>query len=61
MWISMKNWLIAVCCLFCVTVGHAQFRVEVSGVGTTQIPVAVTPFRGNDVSVQKIAAIISIL
>ena len=58
MLISMKNWLIAVCCLFCVTVGHAQFRVEVSGVGTTQIPVAVTPFRGNDVSVQKIAAII---
>ena len=38
--------------------GYAQFRVEVSGVGTTQIPVAVTPFRGNDVSTQKIAAII---
>jgi len=54
----MKNWLIAACGLFCVTLGHAQFRVEVSGVGTTQIPVAVTPFRGNDVSVQKIAAII---
>ena len=54
----MKNWLIAACGLLCVTLGHAQFRVEVSGVGTTQIPVAVTPFRGNDVSVQKIAAII---
>ena len=37
---------------------HAQFRVEVSGVGTTQIPVAVTPFRGNDASVQKLSTII---
>jgi TolB protein len=54
----MKNWLLSVFCLLCANAGHAQFRVEVSGVGTTQIPVAVTPFRGNDVSVQKMAAII---
>ena len=54
----MKNWVMSVGLLLSFTVVQAQFRVEVSGVGTTQIPVAVTPFRGNDVSVQKIAAII---
>lgn len=36
----------------------AQFRVEVSGVGLTQLPIAVAPFRGEDQSPQKIAAII---
>ena len=54
----MKNWLISVCCLVWATMGYAQFRVEVSGVGTTQIPLAVTPFRGNEVSTHKMAAII---
>jgi TolB protein len=54
----MKNWLISLCCLLIASVADAQFRVEVSGVGTTQIPVAVTPFRGNDASAQKLATII---
>lgn len=36
----------------------AQFRVEVSGVGLTQVPVAIAPFRGEGQSPQKIAAII---
>ncbi|MEP6790274.1 MAG: Tol-Pal system beta propeller repeat protein TolB [Ramlibacter sp.] len=36
----------------------AQFRVEVSGVGLTQLPIAVAPFRGDAESPQKIAAII---
>jgi TolB protein len=36
----------------------AQFRVEVSGVGLTQIPVAVVPFRGEDAAAQKISAIV---
>lgn len=36
----------------------AQFRVEVSGVGLTQLPIAVTAFRGDDVAPQKIAAIV---
>ena len=36
----------------------AQFRVEVSGVGLTQIPVALVPFRGEDTAVQKISAIV---
>lgn len=36
----------------------AQFRVEVSGVGLTQLPIAVAPFRGDDAAPQKIGAIV---
>ena len=36
----------------------AQFRVEVSGIGLTQLPIAVTSFRGDDQSPQKIGAIV---
>jgi TolB protein len=36
----------------------AQFRVEVTGVGLTQLPIAITPFRGEAQSPQKIAAIV---
>ncbi len=36
----------------------AQFRVEVSGVGLTQLPIAVAAFRGDDQSPQKIGAIV---
>ena len=37
---------------------QAQFRVEVSGIGMTQVPIAVAPFRGEDASPQKISAIV---
>ncbi|MES2184210.1 MAG: Tol-Pal system beta propeller repeat protein TolB [Pseudomonadota bacterium] len=36
----------------------AQFRVEVSGVGLTQLPIAIAPFRGEGQSPQKISAIV---
>ncbi|MFZ4288976.1 Tol-Pal system beta propeller repeat protein TolB [Variovorax sp. HJSM1_2] len=36
----------------------AQFRVEVKGVGLTQLPIAIAPFKGEDQSPQKIAAIV---
>ncbi len=36
----------------------AQFRVEVSGVGLTQLPIALAPFRGEDAAPQKISAIV---
>ncbi len=36
----------------------AQFRVEVSGVGLTQVPVAVAPFRGEVGAPQKVGAIV---
>jgi TolB protein len=37
----------------------AQFRVEVTGVGLTQLPIAVAPFRGEPESPQKIGAIVA--
>lgn len=36
----------------------AQFRVEVTGVGLTQLPIAVVPFRGEGEAPQKIASIV---
>src|SRR5437762_10038817 len=36
----------------------AQFRVEVTGVGLTQLPIAIAPFRGEAQAPQKIASII---
>ncbi len=36
----------------------AQFRVEVSGVGLTQLPIALVPFKGQDTSPQKISDIV---
>ena len=36
----------------------AQFRVEVSGVGLTQLPIAVLPFRGDEQSPQKMGSIV---
>ena len=36
----------------------AQFRVEVTGVGMTQMPIAVAPFRGEGSSPQKLSAIV---
>ena len=36
----------------------AQFRVEVTGVGLTQLPIAIAPFRGEAQSPQKIGAIV---
>jgi TolB protein len=43
---------------FSAVPGMAQFRVEVTGVGLTQLPIAIAPFRGDAQSPQKIAAII---
>ncbi|MDR2991481.1 MAG: Tol-Pal system beta propeller repeat protein TolB [Burkholderiaceae bacterium] len=37
----------------------AQFRVEIAGVGMTQLPIAITPFRGEAGSPQPISQIVS--
>lgn len=37
---------------------HAQFRVEVSGVGLTQVPISIAPFKGQAASTQKISDIV---
>ncbi|MGD9773763.1 Tol-Pal system beta propeller repeat protein TolB [Diaphorobacter sp.] len=36
----------------------AQFRVEITGVGLTQLPIAIAPLRGESQSPQKISAIV---
>lgn len=40
------------------TTAHAQFRVDVTGIGVKQLPIAVAAFRGDDQAPQKLAAII---
>jgi TolB protein len=37
---------------------QAQFRVEISGVGVTQYPIAIAAFRGDEAAPQKMAAIV---
>ena len=37
---------------------QAQFKVEVAGVGLTQLPIAIAPFRGESQSPQKMAGIV---
>ncbi|MEQ1805448.1 MAG: Tol-Pal system protein TolB, partial [Burkholderiaceae bacterium] len=37
---------------------RAQFRVEISGVGTTQLPIAITRFRDEEKSGQAISTIV---
>ncbi len=55
----MIRYLLLVCCLLANLGAHAQFRVEVSGVGMTQVPIAVATFRGDDTAPQKIGAIVA--
>lgn len=37
---------------------QAQFRVEVSGIGATQLPIAIAAFKGDETAPQKIGAIV---
>ena len=43
---------------FAATPVFAQFRVEVVGIGLTQLPIAIAPFRGEAQAPQKISAIV---
>ena len=45
--------------LFTLSSVQAQFRVDVSGVGLTQVPISIATFKGEAVSTQKISAIVS--
>ena len=54
---ALRVFLVSLMLMVGVTV-HAQFRVEVTGVGLTQLPIAVSAFRGQDGAPQKIAAIV---
>lgn len=55
---SARRALIAALAATPVLPALAQFRVEVSGVGVTQLPIAIAPFRGEESSPQKISAIV---
>ena len=51
--------ILSVFLLYCATFSaSAQFRVEVTGVGLTQVPVSIPAFRGEESSPQKISAIV---
>lgn len=50
--------LLALCALTIALPAAAQFRVEVSGVGLTQMPIAIATFRGESQAPQKIGAIV---
>lgn len=52
-----RSFLAALACTP-VLPAFAQFRVEVTGVGLTQLPIAIAPFRGEAQSPQKLAAIV---
>ena len=51
------RWLLISVCAVCLPAA-AQFRVEVSGVGLSQMPIAVATFRGEAQAPQKIGAIV---
>ncbi len=53
-----RRWLIAGASAVATVPALAQFRVEVSGIGLTQLPIAIASFRGEAQAPQKIAAII---
>ena len=56
----MINKRLLLCMLAC-TLGFpvfAQFRVDVSGIGLNQLPIAVSGFRGEDLVSQKISSIV---
>ena len=40
-------------------IAHAEFKVEISGVGITQIPIGISEFRGQANAPQKISSIVS--
>ena len=55
---GMKKLLLAFMVCALSASAFAQFRVEVSGVGMTQLPIAVAPFRGNEGLAHKLASIV---
>ena len=54
----MTKILLSLILLFAGAQAMAQFRVEVSGAGLTQFPIAIAGFRGNEGMTQKMAAIV---
>ena len=55
---TLPSWLVLLSLVSFYSTAAAQFRVEVSGVGLTQLPIAIASFKGDDVAPQKIASIV---
>ena len=55
----LKRLFLSLACASLALPVVAQFRVEVSGVGLTQLPIAVAAFKGDESAPQKIGAIVS--
>ncbi len=55
---NFRNFFVAGWIFLWSAFAAAQFRVEVSGIGLTQLPVAVVAFRGEDAALQKVSAIV---
>jgi TolB protein len=51
-------WLFSAMCFFMPTAIWAQFKVDVSGVGMTQLPIAIATFKGEETAPQKTSAIV---
>ncbi len=58
-YIRLKSFVFALIAWAGVTSVGAQFRVEVSGVGATQLPIAISVFKGEELAPQKMETIIS--
>ena len=57
--IDLLSWLLKLLVLSTLAVpAWAQFRVEVTGVGMTQLPVVIAPFKGEAAAPQKLASIV---
>jgi len=54
----LKRLLLTLLAALAVVPAYAQFRVEVSGVGLTQLPIGLASFRGEESAPQKISAIV---
>lgn len=54
----MKKFLFVLTGLLVASLAHAQFRVEVAGVGLTQIPIAIPSFKAEEASGQRVSAIV---
>jgi len=55
----LKRLFLSLACVSAALPALAQFRVEVTGVGLTQLPIAVAAFKGDDAAPQKIGAIVA--
>lgn len=52
------NFCVGSLLMLCAPASFAQFHIEVTGVGLTQVPVIVAPFLGQDTAGQKISEIV---